>query len=86
MCGWCVQPAAQRRSLAAQVGEGEKMVRTLFAVASVKQPSVIFIDEIDSLLQVCGPHGTALCRVARHVAVYGPFCCVRREGMSARLP
>eukprot|EP00742_Colponemidia_sp_Colp-10_P005658 GILJ01006048.1.p1 GENE.GILJ01006048.1~~GILJ01006048.1.p1 ORF type:complete len:674 (+),score=92.32 GILJ01006048.1:1592-3613(+) len=32
------------------VGEGEKMVRTLFAVASVHQPAVIFIDEIDSLL------------------------------------
>ena len=32
------------------VGEGEKMVRALFAVARVHQPSVVFIDEIDSVL------------------------------------
>ena len=32
------------------IGEGEMAVRTLFAVAAYYQPSVVFMDEVDSLL------------------------------------
>lgn len=32
------------------VGEGEKLVRTLFEIARELQPSVIFLDEMDALL------------------------------------
>ncbi|ORC85726.1 putative AAA ATPase [Trypanosoma theileri] len=36
------------------VGESEKMVRALFAVARALAPSTIFVDEIDALLQARG--------------------------------
>ncbi|KAH9599442.1 AAA ATPase [Trypanosoma melophagium] len=36
------------------VGESEKMVRALFAVARALSPSTIFVDEIDALLQARG--------------------------------
>jgi len=32
------------------VGEGERMVRAVFAVAAAVQPTIIFVDEVDSLL------------------------------------
>ena len=32
------------------LGVGEKLVRTMFAVADIRAPSVVFIDEVDSLL------------------------------------
>ncbi|KAJ8605311.1 hypothetical protein CTAYLR_002339 [Chrysophaeum taylorii] len=32
------------------IGESEKLVRALFAVAGYREPSVVFVDEVDSLL------------------------------------
>ncbi|KAL6851866.1 hypothetical protein ACP4OV_020051 [Aristida adscensionis] len=42
-------PAYSRRKRS-RIGEGEKLVRALFGVACCRQPAVIFVDEIDSLL------------------------------------
>ncbi|KAI3748137.1 hypothetical protein L6452_11035 [Arctium lappa] len=39
------------------VGDSEKLVRALFGVASCRQPAVIFVDEIDSLLSKRNSHG-----------------------------
>ena len=36
------------------MGEGEKLVRTLFTLAKEVQPSVIFMDEVDSMLSARG--------------------------------
>ncbi|GLC40042.1 hypothetical protein PLESTM_000984700 [Pleodorina starrii] len=39
------------------VGDGEKLVRALFEVAAARQPSIIFMDELDSLLSARGKAG-----------------------------
>ena len=43
------------------IGESEKLVRALFAVAQAAQPSVIFIDEIDSILTARKSEGADCC-------------------------
>lgn len=32
------------------IGEGERTVRALFVMARLREPSVVFVDEVDSLL------------------------------------
>ena len=41
------------------VGQSEKMVAELFAMARERRPSIIFIDEVESLLAQRGSHGSS---------------------------
>jgi len=45
------------------LGESEKLVRTLFQLAKEKQPSIIFIDEVDALAGARGGEHDAMRRV-----------------------
>jgi len=45
------------------LGESEKLVRTLFQLAREKQPSIVFIDEVDALTSARGGEHDAMRRV-----------------------
>ncbi|KXZ52863.1 hypothetical protein GPECTOR_8g245 [Gonium pectorale] len=39
------------------MGDGEKLVRALFEAAAARQPAIIFVDELDSVMGSRGGHG-----------------------------
>lgn len=58
------------------IGQGEKMVRALFAVAGCMQPAVIFVDEIDSILSARKSEGAfgVVLHVHGDCVAYSPCC------------
>ena len=62
------------------LGEGEKLVKTLFAVAAYKAPSIVFIDEVDSMLTHRRAEDDAIRRMKREFLVQVDGAVNRREG------
>ena len=48
--GFCFFNISASAVTSKYIGEGEKLIRSLFNMARLKQPAVIFFDEIDSIL------------------------------------
>lgn len=61
------------------IGETENLVRTMFIVAKARQPSVIFIDEVDSILSQRTPNENGTTRRMKNeffvqmVKIYSTF-------------
>ena len=63
-----------------RLGEGEKLVKTLFAVAAYQAPSIVFIDEIDSMLTHRRAEDDAIRRMKSEFLVQLDGAVNRREG------
>ena len=62
------------------LGEGEKLMKALFGLASKEQPAVIFFDEIDALMSARKVGGVGLYLISKHFIFDSSFVVVITKG------